>query len=200
MSTLLGAMFFGAAGLVGILLSEMFAPATALEGGPKGFKPPVIWILAGCAIIGAIATAHAVSSFQIVLLAIVCVSLSAIWCTDARFGIVPDALTLGPLAIILLIAFTQHQWGLFISAAIPFAPFAVAATLSKGLGMGWGDVKLAALGGAVLGAQTATLAFALACAAAVIVAYARGFRGTPIAFAPYLVSAIFVAIPIGSLL
>lgn len=200
MSILLGAMFFVAAGWVGTLLSELFTPASQLDGAPPRSEPPIALILAGCAVTGAIVASHAISSFQVVLLAVVCACLSAIWCTDTRFGIVPDALTLGPLSIILLAAFTQHQWGLFVSAAIPFVPFAVAATMSKGLGMGWGDVKLAALGGAVLGAQSATLVFALACAAAVIVAYRRGWRGAPIAFAPYLVGAIFVAIPVGSLL
>jgi prepilin signal peptidase PulO-like enzyme (type II secretory pathway) len=66
--------------------------------------------------------------------------------------------------------------------------------------LGWGDVKLAALGGAVLGAQVSVLVFAVASLAAVIVSRFRGVdKNEPIAFAPYLAAAIGVAIPIGSL-
>jgi leader peptidase (prepilin peptidase)/N-methyltransferase len=123
----------------------------------------------------------------------------AVWITDARRGIVPDVFTLGPLAIMLLIGLWQHEWWLFVSAAVPFVPFAAAAMLSRGRGMGWGDVKLVALGGAVLGAQMSVLAFAVACIAAVAFSYMRGRKHGPIAFAPYLASAIGLAIPVGIL-
>jgi leader peptidase (prepilin peptidase)/N-methyltransferase len=78
-----------------------------------------------------------------------------------------------------------------------FVPFAVAALASRGLGMGWGDVKLVALGGAVLGWEAAILAFGCACALAVIVALARKRRHEPLAFAPYLVAAIALPLTAG---
>jgi len=57
--------------------------------------------------------------------------------------------------------------------------------------MGWGDVKLAALGGAVLGVQTAILAAAGACLIATFVnVLQKRDKAQPIAFAPYLSSAI----------
>jgi prepilin signal peptidase PulO-like enzyme (type II secretory pathway) len=64
--------------------------------------------------------------------------------------------------------------------------------------MGWGDVKLAALGGAVLGAGAALIAFAAACLVAVGVAWARGRGAEPIAFAPYLVASIGAALLLGA--
>jgi prepilin signal peptidase PulO-like enzyme (type II secretory pathway) len=71
-----------------------------------------------------------------------------------------------------------------------FLPFALAALLSKGRGMGWGDSKLAALGGAVLGLQLSLLTFAAACLALVAVGWIRNRRTEPMAFAPYLAVAI----------
>lgn len=199
-ATLLGAFFFAAAGIVGALLGVTFSERLeSLPDGPAPQSVPVALLVAGCALIGAFITGHAFSPAQLVVLAIVCVALVAIWIVDARRGIVPDVFTLGPLAIILVVALWQHEWRYFDSAAIPFVPFAIAAMLSKGRGMGWGDVKLVALGGAVLGAQWAILAFALACLAAVGVCYARGRQRGPIAFAPYLTAAIGAAIPMAVL-
>jgi prepilin signal peptidase PulO-like enzyme (type II secretory pathway) len=60
--------------------------------------------------------------------------------------------------------------------------------------MGWGDVKLVALGGAVLGIHAAVLAFAAACLIAVAVAALLKRRSEPIPFAPYLAVAIAVAL------
>jgi prepilin signal peptidase PulO-like enzyme (type II secretory pathway) len=76
-------------------------------------------------------------------------------------------------------------------------PFALAATLSRGRGMGWGDVKLAALGGALLGAPAATLAFVLAALAAYAGSRFAGDRARPIAFAPYLAGGIAVVLIVG---
>lgn len=198
LAAILGALFFGAAGYLGALLGIAFSERLqSFPDGPPPGDAPIIPLIAACALIGALVTTHAVIPSQPLLVAIVCVALVAIWVVDSRRGIVPDAFTLGPLALLLAVAVWQHQWVLFLSAAIPFAPFAIAAALSRGRGMGWGDVKLVALGGAVLGAQTALLAFALACVAAVLLNYARGYRNGPIAFAPYLAAAIGLAMPIG---
>ncbi len=197
--SLLGAIFFGSAAYVGALLGMAAVNRTErLPDAPPQAPAPVWVLVAASAVIGAIAATHATQG-KILLIAIVCVALVAIWISDARTGIVPDAFTLGPLGLILFIGFWQHAWPVFISAAIPFVPFALTAALSKGRGMGWGDVKLVALGGAVLGAQSAVLAFALACVAAVALNYLRGRRSGAIAFAPYLAAAIGIGIPVGLL-
>jgi prepilin signal peptidase PulO-like enzyme (type II secretory pathway) len=88
-----------------------------------------------------------------------------------------------------------QPWPL-ISAFVAFIPFACLAIVSKGVGMGWGDVKLAALGGAILGFETAFLAFAIGAVVAVVWAYRRGHQKQVIAFAPYLAGAIAVALPL----
>lgn len=200
LSMLLGAMFFGAAAYVGVLLaSSMTFDTSVLEDAPSHGEPPVPVLIAASALIGAIVVPHAAGNAQILLLAILCLVLAGIWCTDVRYGIVPDVFTLVPLGLLVVVALLQHEWGIFLSILLPAIPFAGAAVLSKGIGMGWGDVKLAALGGAVLGPQAAILAFALACIAAVIVAYARGWRTGPIAFAPYMAAAIAVAVPVAAL-
>ncbi len=195
MDTVLGALFFGLVAYVGVLLAGTLK-YEAFDDGPVPGEPPVPWIVCGSAVLGALITTQAVRSEQIILAAIVVCALAAIWCTDVRYGIVPDLFTLGPLTLILLLAIVQHQPWLIVSAAVPFVPFAIAAMLSNGRGMGWGDVKLAALGGAVLGLQLALLAFTAGCLVAVVYAYFRGRRGQPIAFAPYLAGAIAAAIPV----
>jgi prepilin signal peptidase PulO-like enzyme (type II secretory pathway) len=83
------------------------------------------------------------------------------------------------------------------SAGIIFVPFAIAAMFSRGQGMGWGDVKLVALTGAVLGAPLALIALALACLAAAIGHRISRARQTPIAFAPYIAAATAIALPLG---
>lgn len=193
----LGAAFFAAAALLGVLLGNAFAQRiTPFADGPPQERVPVLTLITACGVLGAVITPRAPAP-QLVLMALVCGSLVAIWVTDARRGIVPDAFTLGPLAIMLTLALLQHQWWPFISAAAPFVPFAIAALLSRGRGMGWGDVKLAALGGAVLGAQLSVVAFMLACLAAAVINYARGRKRGAIAFAPYMVCAIGIFIPLG---
>lgn len=196
-ATLLGALFFAAAGAVGAVLGVTFAERTqSLPDGPPPQTAPIPLLVLGCALIGAFITTRAFLPAVLVVLAIVCLALVAIWIVDARRGIVPDVFTLGPLAIILLVAIWQHEWWYVVGAVVPFVPFAAGALLSKGRGMGWGDVKLVALGGAVLGVQWGILACMAACLAAVAVCYVRGWRKGPIAFAPYLTAAIGAAIPL----
>lgn len=197
MAFALGAVFFAAAAYAGILSASLLR-IESLPDSPQPAQPPVLWIIGLSAIVGAFVTAHASSPGAIALLAGLCAILAAVCCTDMQYGIVPDAFTLLPLAALLAYAVAARQWQIPVSAAVPFIPFAIVAGISHGKGIGWGDVKLAALGGAVLGAQTATVAFTLSCFAAVLVAHLRGQRGAPIAFAPYLAGAIAAAMPLGT--
>lgn len=200
LAAILGALFFALAAYVGTLLGNAMADTLVrFDDGPVPQTPPAHALLAACAIIGAVCAIQAVVPAQLLLFAIVCCALVAIWCCDVRTGIVPDVFTLVPLGIILVVALWAHEWWIFVSAIVPFAPFAAAAALSRGRGMGWGDVKLAALGGGVLGAQLSLVAFALACIAVVIVARMQGRNREAIAFAPYLAAAIGLALPIGML-
>lgn len=197
MASALGAVFFAAAAYAGILVASLL-PIERLPDGPQPAQPPIVWLILASAVVGAFVTAHVSSPGAIALLSAFCGILAAICCTDMRYGIVPDVFTLLPLAALLAYAVAARQWQIPVSAAVPFIPFAIVAGISHGKGIGWGDVKLAALGGAVLGAETATVAFTLSCFAAVIVAHLRGRRGVPIAFAPYLAGAIAAAMPLGT--
>jgi prepilin signal peptidase PulO-like enzyme (type II secretory pathway) len=199
-AAVLGAAFFALAAFVGVQLGNAVADTlTRFEDGPEPGHAPVRALLAGCAAIGAVTATHAAAPAQLLLIAIVCTSLVAAWCCDARTGIVPDLFTLVPLGLILAVALWMHEWWIFISTLAPLLPFAGAAMLSRGRGMGWGDVKLAALGGGVLGAQLSLLAFALACIAAVVVTRLGIRTRGPVAFGPYLAAAIGLAIPLGML-
>ncbi len=200
-AALLGALFFAAAGYLGALLGNVYAECIqALPDGPPSHRPPVAILIAACSILGAVVTTHGEPPLQILLAAIVCAALVAVFITDARRGVVPDAFTIGPLAIVLFAGLLQHDFHLLVSAIVAFVPFAFAAAFTRGRGMGWGDVKLAALGGAVLGAELALLVFAVACLAAGLLNYRRAKQGAVVAFAPYLASAIGLAIPAGVLL
>jgi prepilin signal peptidase PulO-like enzyme (type II secretory pathway) len=111
-------------------------------------------------------------------------------------GIIPDYFTLAPLALVAFYVLLHHAWFVGISAIVLFIPFALAALISHGRGMGWGDAKLVAFGGAVLGMQSALLGFALACFAATFVSVLRDRGKTPVAFGPYLVAAIAIVIAV----
>jgi prepilin signal peptidase PulO-like enzyme (type II secretory pathway) len=197
-SIVFGAAAFAAAGYLGARLGdavcEGFQP---FDDGPKPGIPPTAWLVGACTVIGAALAAHGDDLTRLGLTWIIVVALVACWCSDVRCGVVPDVFTLTPLAAVVLAGLLQQEtWHLF-AALVPFIPFAIAALASKGRGMGWGDVKLAALGGAVLGIGTSMLAFSAACVVAVAIAWFRGRRTEPIAFAPYLVGAIGVCLFFG---
>lgn len=194
---ILGAVFFGLASYVGILLGSTVS-AVPFDDGPQPAEPPSAWIVAGAALVGFFSLAESPNAKHVVIDAIVVCALAAIWCTDVRFGLVPDVFTIVPLVIVVGVGLMNGEPWPLVSAFIAFVPFACLAIVSKGVGMGWGDVKLAALGGAVLGGETALLAFAVGAVVAVLVAYRRGRQRQVIAFAPYLAAAIAVALPLAT--
>lgn len=194
---LAAALVFGSLGWFGILCSERVCrDLPRLPGSPPPGRVPVAWLIAGSSVVGALLAYHQLPVLQLLLIGVVCMALVAAWCSDVTHGLVPDAFTLVPLAALLALAIATQSWWLIVSALVPLLPFGLAALASKGRGMGWGDVKLVALGGALLGMQVALGAFALASLAAVIIYRMRGVQTGPIAFAPYLVAAIGVSLAI----
>ena len=198
MQEVLGAAFFGLCAYVGVLLASGIS-AQPYEDGPQPAQPPVALLIAGAALLGAAVLHYDTTARDLIIDAIATCALVAVWCTDMRSGIVPDIFTLIPLAIVCGAALLEHNLWPVISAAVVAVPFAILAVLSKGVGMGWGDVKLAALGGAVVGAPPALFMFSAGCLVAVIHAYATGRARSPIAFAPYLAAGIGVAMPLVSM-
>jgi prepilin signal peptidase PulO-like enzyme (type II secretory pathway) len=186
---------FAGAGYLGSRAGARFADRIEpFDDAPPQQNVPIGALVVACGAVGAIVASHATIP-QLFLTALLCACLMALWITDARRGIIPDVFTLGPLAAVFFAAIFQHRWTPFLSAAAVCAPFAILALVSRGRGMGWGDVKLAALGGAVLGAGLSLLAFALACVAAGGLNYARGRKRGAIALGPYLAAAIGIAMP-----
>jgi prepilin signal peptidase PulO-like enzyme (type II secretory pathway) len=192
------AVFFGSIAVIAMQISRAYcANILPADDGPPPGTPPYAPIALGCAAVGGLLFAGGATPLQLGIAAIVEFSLIACWCSDTLCGIVPDLFTLAPLGALLLFSFAQRDWGTMLSATIAFAPFAAAALVSKGYGMGWGDAKLVALCGAALGAPLAVFTLALACAAAVVVHRIGGAVGRPIAFAPYIAAATGIALPLG---
>ena len=191
-------ILLGLAGYAGAIAGGRICDSVGpLRDGPPPGRPSGALLAAFAAAAGVIEGLRGAALPEILFAAMLCCALAGIWYSDVRCGIVPDAFTLAPLAFVLVFAAVAHNWATIVSAAIVFVPFACAALASHGRGMGWGDVKLVALGGALLGAEAAVLVFGVACAAAVIVALARRRRHEPLAFAPYLVGAIALPLVIG---
>ncbi|HTD36165.1 MAG TPA: prepilin peptidase [Candidatus Limnocylindrales bacterium] len=187
---LLGALLFACAAVIGVVLAAaVCARVEAYADGPRPGTPPVVALIAGAALIGGVAGAHGAPG-RLGLVALVCAAFVAVWYCDVARGVVPDVFTLGPLAVIAILAFTWHDPRMIVSSLIVTVPFSIAAYMSRGRGMGWGDVKLAAVAGALLGASNALLALALAAfAAAVNAKFRRDSALQPLAFAPYLIGA-----------
>ena len=188
-----GALLFASAGIAGVIAaSALCSRIEGYEDGPQRGTPPVIALIAGAALIGAIAGAHAgphADIGRLGLLAVVTGAFVAAWYCDVARGVIPDVLSIGPLAFMGVLTFVWHDPRMLISALVVFVPFAIAAYLSRGRGMGWGDVKLAAVAGAMLGAANALLALALAAFASVVATKLQRRTPAPVAFAPYLIGA-----------
>ncbi len=184
------AVIFGCGAYLAIQLSDyVVKDIPRYEDGPVPGRMPVRWVIPGAMVIGAVIGLRVPDLLSIAAFGLVIFSVVAAWNSDAKKGIIPDYFTLVPLAIVLLPAALHGNWWPIFWAAAAFIPFAGASYISKGRGMGWGDSKLAALGGAVLWDQ-ALIAYCAACLAAVGVAYLRKRRTEPIAFGPYLAASI----------
>jgi prepilin signal peptidase PulO-like enzyme (type II secretory pathway) len=196
-----GAALFGTAGWLGRLVSDTWYGAIEREAdGPPAIAVPTwVFVLAAACIGIAIGTRGA-SPLHVAILIIATLSLTVCAATDVRTGMIPDLFTLGPLVVVLAIALAQGDWLAPAGALFAFVPFAVLAAFSRGRGMGWGDVKLAALGGALVGMGAITLAVAFAAVAASIVGFAYGRRRAPIAFGPYLAVSIGATLGLASTL
>jgi prepilin signal peptidase PulO-like enzyme (type II secretory pathway) len=194
------AVLFGCAAFLIVQLSDVLCrDVRPFDDGPPGGKPPTMLLIAGAAALGGLITVQGTSLPQLLLVAILASALVGCWYCDVRVGIVPDYFTLVPLGVFFMLAVSVHDWATIESSIAVTIPFAAAAAFSRGRGMGWGDVKLVALLGAALGLQTAIVTLSVACIVAVLVAFARRRRRDPIAFAPYLVTAMALGLTFNAL-
>ena len=189
---------FAVAGFAGTRLGALLADARSpFADGPAAVRAPAWPFVTVAAAAGAFAALHGVPAAQLAMFAFLAVALCAAAFTDLRCGAVPDVCTLVPLGAIILAALVRHESAPLVGAVAVGVPLAAVAALSHGWGVGWGDVKLVALGGALLGALDAAYAFVGACVASYIWAAVTQRRTQPTAFAPYLVGAVAVAVAIG---
>jgi hypothetical protein len=175
-----GALLFGAAALLAVFFADMIcARIESFADGPASLPPRPVVILTLMAVVGGFVAVHGFAASVLAVGGVAAFALTGCWYCDLARGVVPDFFTLLPLGALGAFAAVEGEWKVLISAAIPFAPFAIAALLSRGRGMGWGDAKLVALGAGVFNRM-------------------GGRRGTPIAFAPYLVVAAALALALGA--
>lgn len=198
-SGLVAAALFAAAGGLGTLVTDMlYGSLTREDDGPASVAvPPWVFILAA-ACIGFFVGIHGESPVHIAILLIAVLSLTVCAATDFRAGLIPDLFSIGPLVIVLAVSAVQRDWNPALGALFVFVPFAAMAFLSHGRGMGWGDVKLAMLGGALVGMAGITLAVTVAGLCAYVVGRTGGRARQPIAFGPYLAASIGAALAVGS--
>lgn len=187
-------LVFACVGFLAIQLSASVCKTIEpFDDGPKPGRPPSLALVVGAALVGGLVSSRTGLGLQLLVPALVVAALVAVWYSDVICGIIPDYFTLVPLALLVVLRVILHDWPTLVVTFGVALTFGLAAFFSKGRGMGWGDVKLVALGAVVLGSRS-LLAFAAACLAAVIIAAVRRKRSEPIAFAPYLAASIAAAI------
>jgi prepilin signal peptidase PulO-like enzyme (type II secretory pathway) len=199
LSILISAVVFGCAAFLGMQLAAMVGSRSAhprVDDDPRRTQGLVIGLTLASAMIGGLLASRNIAILPFATLCIVCACLCAAWYSDVHFGFISDYFTLAPLAVVYVVAVLTHafNWYLIVGTLVGFLPFGLAALVSKGKGMGWGDSKLAALGGALLGFQTAILLFAAACLLVVGIGWLSGKRAKTVAFAPYLAVAIVIGL------
>ena len=177
-----------------VLARILTSDARSFADGPPAGRPAIAFIIGFAALGGLWVGVRDAGVTELAMAAMLTIALAGICYADVRCGLIPDVFTLARLAAVLAGDLLLHQWHALIAVALVAAPFSIAAKFSRGRGMGWGDVKLVALGAAVLGAESALLAFTGACFVAVAVAIWRRRRSVPIAFAPYLALGIAVVL------
>lgn len=199
-ATVITTLLFATAAWSGMLVADaLCSDRKPADDGPVPIEFKRWPIVAGAAALGALVGVQGVSPWHAAICTIAVLALAGCAAADLSCGMLPDVLTLGPLALIIGSGIALHSWAPALGAVLVFAPFSAVAILSKGRGMGWGDVKLAAFGGAFLGVRDATLAFVLAAIAAYIVARRSEQPKRPIAFGPYLAGSIAtISVTIGA--
>jgi leader peptidase (prepilin peptidase)/N-methyltransferase len=191
------ALLFAAAGWTGTLLAGVLCEGRApYEGGPASVAIGRAPFAVFGACVGTALALHGEPPAHLALLLVVTLALAGCAAADFACGALPDVLTLGPLALVVALGAASRDWAPALGASCIALPFALAALASRGRGMGWGDVKLAALGGALLGVADATFAYLLAAVVAYVIARRTAGVRRPIAFGPYLAASIAATLTI----
>ena len=187
----LGAFAAWSGSILGELACEGRAP---FADGPAPVAYARGHFALGGLVAGVLASALGADVAQLALIALAILALAACSAADLRCGQIPDACSLGGLALVVGLGAFAQDAAPALGALLIGVPFALAAAATRGRAIGWGDVKLAALGGALLGAPGATVAYLLAALAAYVVARRTTGARRPIAFGPFLAASIAVTL------
>lgn len=137
----------------------------------------------------------------LMLMFIVCAILVAIFFIDAKHRIIPDSLLLSLLLTTLLYhIFSKHELIPYLLAGIgSFLFFLLLFLVTKGKGMGFGDVKFTFIIGFLLGFPAAVISLYAAFLTGAIISIIlivtgkKKARGSVIAFGPFLIIGIIIA-------
>lgn len=130
-------------------------------------------------------------------------SFIVVFFTDLKYRIIPDKILYPAILISFFILITSNEPGVFInyllSAIGAFIFFLLIFLITKGKGMGFGDVKLVFLMGLFLGFPKIIVALYLsfligaAVSMALVILKRKKFKGGTIPFGPFLVIGTFVS-------
>ncbi len=149
-------------------------------------------LLVGCVLAFGLTTRAAAAG-------IACAALVVVTATDLERRIVPNRVVLPAAAAVLVLDTVWHPSPVWAIGAVGAAGFLFLAALAYPGGMGMGDVKLALLIGALLGATTPVgimlgLLLALVPSVVLLVRHGAGARKLGIPFAPFLAAGAVVAL------
>jgi len=131
----------------------------------------------------------------------ICLSLIVIFLSDLRFQIIPDKIVYPSIVISFIYQIIYHtpEYGkYFLAGVLGGGFFYLLFFLTRGRGMGMGDVKLAGLMGLILGWPKIIIALYLAFLtgaifAVILILSGKKKFGQRIPFGPFLVGGTFVA-------
>ncbi len=171
-------------------------------------RQPISWRYPALELVTGLLAAGSILAFgangEGVAVAVMTVALVPVVVIDIQHKLIPDVVVLPAAAVALaaMIAHDPSRWWVPVAGALGAAAFLLVLRLVKPGGMGLGDVKLALLLGAVLGASVIPAMFIAFLVGAVlgVVLMARqgaGARKNTIPFGPYLALGALLALWVG---
>lgn len=180
---------------------------------PTSWQYPVVELLTGALFVSVtihtgITLLSILSSMVTIYYFFIVSVLIVIFFTDLRYGIIPDKITYPAIVISFLFLISQYPNILisnFLSAISALAFLGSLFLITRGRGMGLGDVKFAFLMGLILGFPKIVIALYCAFltgALVSIILILAGYKrfGNTIPFGPFLVFGTLVALFLGDLL
>lgn len=173
------------------------------------FYYPIIEIITGLMFVLALNISGFVNYLNLIYYIILFSALIVIFFTDLKYGIIPDVVLFPLIFISLLYLFLNNHLSIvdhLFSAGGAFLFFLLLFLITRGKGMGFGDVKFAFLMGLILGFPKIIVSLYVAFLTGAIVGCIlimwrkKKVFGTSIPFGPFLVIGILVAILYGEIL